>query len=77
MAKISPTATLEAIEISALPDPFKVPQDKLVLPEYEKMSPIHADTVSDCVARILETFPDVEADHVTALVTDTIQIYHT
>jgi hypothetical protein len=72
--------TPEANDTFGLPvydDPLEVPQDKLVLLEHEKMAPIHADTVSDCVARILEIFPDVEFDHVTALVTDIIQTYGT
>ena len=55
-------------------DPLKVPKDRLVLSEHEKMPSIH---VSDCTAHILEIFPDVEPDHVTTLVADAIQIYGT
>ena len=76
MDKLLPVAP-ESIDTSGSPvsgDLSEVPQDKLVLSEHEKMGSIH---ISDCTARILEIFPDVEPDHITALVVDTIQIYGT
>jgi hypothetical protein len=37
-------------------------QGRFMLSEHEKMPLIHVDTVSDCVARVLEIFPDVKRD---------------
>jgi E3 ubiquitin-protein ligase RNF216 len=76
------TISSEAMDTSGLPvvDPLEVSQesqDRLIPSEHEKMALIHDDAVSDCIARVLEILSDVEPYHVTALVTDAIEIYGT
>jgi TRIAD3 protein (E3 ubiquitin-protein ligase RNF216) len=73
----TPPEAIDTSSSSHVFDPFEVSQDKFTLAEHEKMALIHANTVSDYAARVLEIFPDVEPDHATALVTDTIEIYGT
>jgi TRIAD3 protein (E3 ubiquitin-protein ligase RNF216) len=79
--------TAEATDISTLSssslgDPLEIrldrsPQHEVAQQHFHTKNETNLNTVSDCVARVLEIIPDVKPDHVTKLVTDTIQIYGT